>query len=157
MPKQYANLSTLERIDKRLEESVPNVTKHLVTFTAAGDGAIGALDIFTVTGGVEILTIAAFCSVSLTETGGTVQIQLGTAQDTNQYIATTEPVDIDAGEPWTAVDPLAFTIAIIAAQKDTITSEDVILTIANDTISAGVLEFYARWVAVSADGDLVAS
>lgn len=150
------NLSTHERIEALIKDNLPTTDVKTVTYTAGGDGAIGALTLFTVTGQIKIVSLIPFCITSLTETGATVTTLLGVVGDTNLFLDTTEPEDIDAGMFWHATaTATAAGIAIPASLKDIVISANIIQTIANDTISGGVMDFYLSWIPLSSDAAVV--
>ena len=146
------NLSTQERIEALLKDNLPTVDVKTVTYTASGDGAIGALTLFNVTGQIKIVSLIPFCTLSLEETAATVTTLLGVVGDTNLFLDTTEPEDIDTGEFWDATAQATIAgVAIPASLKDIVISANIIQTIVTSTISAGVMDFYLRWIPLSSD------
>lgn len=143
-------------------DSQTQVVRKTATFTgAAGLGAAGDFDLFTVTGEIYVVRITAFCSTLLVENAGTVTMSLGTTTDVDQFIASTEPEDIDANEFWTAiasgvagpvVPPTIMTDTLIAGATD-----DILLTIVTENINSGVLEFALQWEPISTDATVVAA
>ena len=136
------------------------ITRKTATFTgAAGLGAAGDFDLFTVTGEIYVVRIIAFCTTLLVENGATVTMSLGTTNTVAQFIAATEPEDIDANEFWTALDPQAGPIVVPAIMQDTLVqaTDDILLTIANDNVNSGVIEFTLQWRPISADGAAAAA
>ncbi len=153
--RDISNLSTQERIEALLKDNQPTTDVKSVTYTAGGDGATGALTLFTVTGQIKVVSLLPFTKTTLTETAGTVTIALGTADNTSLFIAASEPEDMIAGDFWTQVAPVVKSIIIPAALKDVAVSEDIIATIATSTISAGVHDFYLSWIPLSSDAAVV--
>lgn len=132
--------------------------RKTVTFTgAAGLGAAGAVSLFTVTGRVQVLAIVPYCSTNLTETGGTATLALGVTGSTALFIAATGATGIDAGEFWVDTTPDAAGVAIPAACKDIAIAADIIATVADATINAGVIDFDVWYRPLSADGALAAA
>jgi len=143
----------------KIERSAPGAP----TYVARGNwnftddtGATGAYTIFTVTGDVLIQTFG-ICNVSLT--GATATIQLGVSGDTAAFVALTTGTDLLADEVWIdatptltkeILDPAAIPRTWIVAN-----GQDVILTIATAALTAGDIDFYARWSPLSADGMVV--
>lgn len=111
------------------------ITSKSVTYTAAGNGAVGALSLFTVTGDV-LATVFGVCSVDLTGIG---TLEVGISGNTAALIAQTTGTGIDAGEVW--IDNAPATIEALPSDKILTNGTDVIQTIATDTITAGVITF----------------
>ena len=131
------------------------ITRKTATFTgAAGLGAAGDFDLFDVTGEIYVVAIIAFCTTLLVENGATATMSLGTTNKVAQFIAASEPEDIDANEFWTALDPAAGAILLPTIMRDTLVqaTDDILLTIANDDVNSGVIEFTLQWRPISADG-----
>lgn len=132
--------------------------RKTVTFTgAAGAGEAGTVDLFTVTGQVEVLSLVPICTTLLTETGGTATIALGVTGSTALFIAATGAIGIDANEFWVDTSPDAAGIAIPAALKNIAINADIIATVADADIDAGVIEFNLWYRPISADGLVVAA
>ncbi len=143
-------------------DSQTQVVRKTATFTgAAGLGATGDFDLFTVTGEIYVVRITAFCSTLLVEGGATAQVSLGTTSTVELFVADTEPEDLDANEFWTAiasgvagavVPPTIMTNTLIDGATD-----DILLTIAGNSIDSGVLEFTLQWEPISVDATVVAA
>ncbi len=132
--------------------------RKTVTFTgAAGLGAAGAVSLFTITGRVQVLAIVPYCSTNLTETGGTATLALGVTGSTALFIAATGATGIDAGEFWVDTSPDAAGIAIPAALQNVAIAADIIATVADATINAGVIAFDCYYRPLSSDGALAAA
>lgn len=132
-----------------------------VTFDGASTtGAVGDVPLFTVTGDVWVVALIPICSTDLVENGATATMSLGVTTAVALFIAATEPEDIDEDDVWTAVAPAASSIALPAALKDIIVAggaDDILATIANDTVTGGVVTFTLFWRPISADGAVVAA
>ena len=127
-----------------------------VTFTgAAGLGAIGTVSYFTVTGQVLIVYIVGFCTTDLV--GATGTLVLGVPGRSNLFIASTLGTDIDADEFWIDATPDAAGIALPAAMKEIVLTENIIITVAVADITAGVLRVDAYWMPLSSNGKVVAA
>ena len=137
------------------------ITRKTITFTgAAGLGAVGDVDLFTVTGEILVVAIIPFCTTNLVENGATTLISLGTTSIVAQFIAVSEPEDIDANEFWTAAAPVAGSLALPALLQDTLIPgavDDILITVTTDTVTGGVLEVTLQWRPISADGAVVAA
>jgi hypothetical protein len=129
------------------------------TFTgAAGLGAVGAVDIFTVTGSVEIVRLVPQCTVLLTEAAPTgATIKLGVTGSTALFIAATNAIDIDAAEYWFSTTPVVGGDAIPDALKHVAITADVIATVAVAAVDGGAVRFDAIWRPLSSGGLVVAA
>ncbi len=126
------------------------------TYTdTAGNGAIGAVTLFTVTGEVLIAYLMAFCTTDLT--GATATITLGvtgkvTVAQTPLFIAATIATDIDANEFWVDTTPDAAGIAIPAALKDIVITDNILNDVATAGVTGGVIRYDCYWLPLSSDG-----
>ena len=123
-----------------------------VTFTGAANlGAVGNVPIFTVTGEVQILSLVPFCTVNLDSTTGT--IALGVTSATTLFLAATTATAIDANEFWIdATTPAPNGIALPAAFKDIVITDNIVGTVATAAITAGEVRFDVYYLPLSADG-----
>lgn len=128
-------------------------TSKEVTFVAGTTGAIGTLDLFVVTGTV-VVNIFAVCSSDLTS-GGAVTISVGTADSVQGLIATETATNINAGFVWVSNSSdfiNDYPVSKIVTNSSTITQ-----TVADATITGGVLTYYCLWTPISQDGNVVAA
>ncbi len=140
---------------------VDNNTLKTVTFTgAAGVGAVGDVPLFTVTGDIMVVSFVPVCTTSLTENGATSLISLGVTDIVALFIANTEPEDIDDNDIWTAIAPVTTAEALPDALQNIIVNgdaNDILATCVTDTTTAGVINFYLRWYALSGNASVVAA
>ena len=134
----------LTRIDR-------HIIKRHTFLDAAGFGEAGdSIVLWTCTGEVLIKYLSAFCSTLLTGSGTT--IELGCVGNTAELIAQVDPTAIDADEFWTSGTP---EISASNAVTNKLISANVLITVgAGGPITAGVIEFVALWVPISANGNL---
>ena len=126
-----------------------------VTFNGTtGAGEAGEIDLFTVTGGV-IIRLACICTTSLTSGAGAT-VEVGISGSTAAFIAQTTAVDIDGGEIWHDATPDA-EIEATTVMADYIlgNGNDIILTVATDNVSTGVLQFQAWWTPITSGASVV--
>lgn len=137
-------------------------TIKTVTFTgAAGLGAVGTGNIFTVTGEVFITHLTAFCSTNIgVDAGsGTASMQWGYTGATNGIIATTTATAIDANEWWHSNTPTA-SVSFIGGQNNYLgvaTTVDIVFEVTSSgtqLVNAGVITWTALWYPLSADGSV---
>ena len=141
----------------RVGESARIVTKT-VTFTGAANlGAVGAVPIFTVTGEILVVALTPFCTVLLTEAAPTATLALGVTGSTSLFVAATNAVEIDANEFWVDTAPDANGIALPAALKDIVITDNIIGTVGAQAIDSGALRFDCLWLPLSAGSSVVAA
>ncbi len=124
------------------------ITTKTITYSALTTGAIGITTLFTTTGTVAV-NLFGFCTVDLTGSG---TVEVGTATSTAIFCNQQSATAIDNHEVWT--------VATIANGGPVLNqyfpiNQDIIQTIASNTVTAGVLTFYAAWTPLSSDGNLV--
>lgn len=125
-----------------------------ITYTATGNGATGAVTLFTVTGLVGMKVVAK-CSTTLTIQAGAT-IEIGTALSIAGLIAQTAGDAIDVNEIWHDATPDA-SVELSSVMNRSIVSQNVIQTVATDTIDTGVIKFFCMWYPISSDGNVVAA
>lgn len=76
---------------------------------------------------------------------------------TSLFIGATGATGIDANEWWVSTTPTAAGIALPAATKDIVIAADIIATVADADVDAGVIEFVVWYRPISDDGLLVAA
>lgn len=123
-------------------------TPKTITYVAGTTGAVGATTLYTVTGTVAA-QVFAFCTSDLTGTG---TIEIGTATSTACMCDQQSATAIDNHEVWQ--DALIAIGASVPSHYHPI-NEDIIQTIATNTVTGGVLTFYCFWVPLSSDGNIV--
>ena len=137
---------------------------------SAGNGAVGTVAVFDITGVVLIEYIITECTTSLTEGGATATISLGTAGAVAAFASVQDAVDIDGDEFWYGnmvapggeSSPVADEATPDGAAGDVrarnqVCNADIIFTVAVDAVDGGVVQVMCLWRPLSADGDLVAA
>lgn len=117
----------------------------------AGNGAVGSVTLFTVTGEIQVIALVPFCTTLLTEAAPTATIALGVTGSTSLFVAATNAVDIDANEFWVDTTPDANGVAIPAALKDIVITDNIINTVAAQGVTAGVIRYDLYWRPLSSD------
>jgi len=130
--------------------------ENTVTYSnAAGSGAIGTVDVFTVTGDVR-MKIVAVGTVNMA--GATATIELGTATNTAGLIAQTTATDIDAGDIWHDASPDAdVEAATVAPEYIVANGPTIINTVGTANLTAGAIRYICLWRKVSENGNVVAA
>lgn len=140
----------------------PRLERKSVTFNGtAGNGVVGTVALFTVTGEVEILRIVPTVVLTLTEdpVPGGATLALGVTNLPALFIAATTALNLATGEFWTEATGGGTAnsgIAIPAALKDIAVTSNIIGTVAVDDITGGTLRFDVIWRPLSANGLVVA-
>ncbi len=121
-------------------------TKTITFDGTAGNGAVGTVTVFTITGRVIVTHWTVFCTDSLTEAGATASMSYGTAANTTLLTAdaTGGPTAIDVGEFWVDASPLA--VETLSATMQKAISEDTILTIGTQNVTGGTLVFDVLYI-----------
>jgi len=135
------------------------------TFTfdgSAGKGAVGTFTVFTVTGEVLVVALIPYCSTNIgVDAGaGVASMQLGVANATTLFIATTQADTIDASEFWVSNTPTANGIAVPAGLQNIAITQDIqgeVTSTDVQLVNAGVIRFDIYWLPLSSDGNVVAA
>ncbi len=130
------------------------VTKKTVTFTgAAGAGAQGTVNLFTVTGDVMV-DVIGICNTSLA--GASATIRIGVAGNEGVIIATTTATDLDENMSWDDSTP---SLGEVHPATANIIGNglDIILTVGVADVTAGVVDIYCMWTPLSTDGNVTAA
>lgn len=120
------------------------------TFAAATTGAVGPHTLFTVTGDV-LVNVFAICTTDITGSGTG---EVGTANNTAVLIAQTTGTAIDANEVWQNATPTLDVGAVVSTPKPISNGADIVLTIATNTFTAGLVTFYCIWRPLSSTSDI---
>ena len=124
-----------------------------VTFTGAANlGAVGTVPIFTVTGEVLVAYFVPFCTTLLTEAAPTATLALGITGSTSLFLTATTATAIDANEFVVNTTPVANGVALPAAFKDIITTDNIIGTVAAQAVDSGAIRFDCYYLPLSSDG-----
>jgi hypothetical protein len=138
------------------------VTKT-ITFTGGANLGLAAstITVFTITGRVIVDRITAFCTASLTESGATATIGLGTTTFNNTILASLNAVDIDTNMWWMDASPnLGITRLNVSSTPDTISlkdivlSENIVMVPAVTNVNGGTLIFSVWYTKITSDGAL---
>lgn len=141
-----------------------HVRKTVAFSGAAGNGQVGTVDVFTVTGVVWANRLTAVCTENLVSAGGGTLV-LGTAGDTDGFIAQTTATDIANADIWTAASPAAGskgplkveTGGLITGQVDKVVNESIALTVGTGDVTDGTIVFDLWWHPVTDSGAVVAA
>lgn len=117
----------------------------------AGNGAVGTVTVFTITGRVAVLYITAFCTENLTSdpTPGGATIALGTANRSAKFIGSTTAENLDINEWWVDGTPLTEAVNIInqttngadPSQMNVVCSANIVVTVGTDDVTDGTIIF----------------
>lgn len=140
---------------QRDENFVPITTIGLqeqktITYVAGTTGAVGTTTLFTVTGKVAV-NVYALCTADLAGSG---TIEVGVAGSTAALCNQQSATAIDNHEVW---HNSSLAIAANVAGHLHPIDQDVIQTIATNTVTGGTLIYYCNWVPLSSDGNVTAA
>jgi hypothetical protein len=134
-----------------------NRVDQTIAFTgAAGVGAVGTVDLYTVTGSVFVY-VMAICTENLTEAGATATVEVGIAGITAGLISQTNAVNIDNGEVWLDNSPAAMEVFSSIGGGFIAGGADIILTVGAQNVDDGTLDFYCFWTPLAAGSTVVAA
>lgn len=143
---------TVARVNNLSPNEGRIATKAITFDGSAGNGAIGTIPLFNVTGDV-VADIFATCTNPLT--GASATLQLGISGNAGIFIATTTATAIVGGDTWQDNGPsTGETVGVTRVLAGGVTP---LLTIATAGVMAGSLRFYCLWRPLSADGNVVAA
>lgn len=128
-----------------------------VTFVAGTTGAVGAHDLFTLTGLVKFHVY--FEVMTDLTSGGAAVLKHGTASDDDKFDASGTGFDsYDAGQigiHYLGNGPIGIDAASTLTTH--LANEDIIYTVDTAAITGGVIRYFIEWVPLSSDGNLVAA
>lgn len=149
-------MSTITRLKEAQGFGFQIENKSVVLDGGAGSGAVGTIDLFTVTGMVIARVVAVVIAGVTQVAAGTISV--GIAGATAAITAVTSGTKMAAGEIWHDATPDA-EIEALTVLSDQIISDgnDIIATVAGANATDGELQFVCIWVPLTADGDVVAA
>ena len=118
------------------------------------DGTGNPTTLFTVTGDVRVRLVAKGL-VDLE--GASATIEVGTSGDTDALLGSETATDIDADGVITSDAGYVPGPGLSSNEYTIMGGQDIILTVGTANITAGSLKFYATFVPLSDDGDVVAA
>lgn len=129
------------------------------TVTVAFDGGAGTgasagggnVPLFTVTGEVLVVALVPFCTESLASAGGGT-LALSVTGASALFIAATTATNIDANMFWVDTGPDANGVALPAALKDIVITDNIVGTVATADITDGTIRFDVYYLPLSGDG-----
>lgn len=150
---------TLSKNDSEYQEALFNGWKQVektVTFDgAAGSGAIGTVDLFTVTESVMVKIIGV-CSTNLV--GATATLEVGVTGSTAGLIAQTTATLVTANELLHDATPDS-PIELSSVMVENIVGNglDIFATVATANITAGVIKFICLWKPLTWNGNIISA
>ena len=136
-----------------------NVARQAFTFDGgAGSGAVGQIDLFTVTGAV-LVRLTAICTADLTDAAAGATISVGTAGEVDGIIAVTSAVTIDAGEIWFAAAPATVLNTEANAFLNYVIGDgaDITADVLVEAVTGGTIVFTAFWTPLTAGASVAAA
>ena len=141
-----------------------HVRKTIAFTGAAGLGAVGDVNVFTITGRVFVSRITAFCTEDLASAGGGT-ISLGTATRVTKFIALTTATAVDINEWWVDGTPITEAANTInqttngsdPSQLAVVLSADVIVDVLTADVTDGTIIVDIWYIPITDNGVLVAA
>ena len=138
---------------RRGSQQAIHVTKTIAFDGTAGNGAVGTVTVFTLTGRVWLAGLSAFCTETLA--GNTATVSLGVASVVAGLVPVTTGTDLAANDWWIDATPAEIGIAAVAAsQKDQLLSQSVIVNVLVAGVTDGTLVIDAWYLPVTSNGAL---
>lgn len=145
---------------------VLKLSTKTVQFASASTGVgVAGTDItlFNITGRCLVTHFAVGCSQSLASSGSSI-VSVGPPNNDQEFLANTDPTDIDSGGWWDSATPQAqagnaVTDKVIGPASTT-NANTLILNLegtpTTDDITTGRLHFFLYWLPLSGDGNIAA-
>ena len=128
-------------------------TKTINFDGTAGNGAVGTVLVYTVTGRVFIRFIVAVSNAALT--GATATIALGSAGNPTGLIFTTTATDVSATNVWWSdTSPETGLTVVGVPALGACASQNIIITVATADVTGGGLIFECLYTPLSDDGQM---
>ena len=138
-------------------DSIKHERKTITFDSSAGNGAVGTVTLFTITGRVLVRRLSVFCPLELASPGSATTISLGVASDVDEFINPAIARAIDTNQWWIAGAVAPGAIQLGANMLDVAVSEDIIYNILAAAVSGGTLVCDVWYEAITDDGALVAA
>ncbi len=122
------------------------------TFVASTTGAVAAHTLFTVTGNV-LVTVFGAVDTTLNDAGSPT-IEVGVTGNTAALIAQSLAKSLADGEVWVDGTLTRVGVGAVPAMQVLNDGNDIILTIATNTVTSGAIDFYCLWRPLSSDGNV---
>ena len=141
-----------------IEKGFLGVTRHVrktVAFdNTAGNGAAGAVTLFTITGRVWMTGFSAFCTETLT--GAATTVSVGVASSVAGIIAVSTGTDIVANDWWVDATPAEIGLADpVTTQVDMLVSQTIICDVIGAAgVTDGTIVFDCWFVPITDNGNL---
>ena len=134
-----------------------SVEKQLPRIVEKTDGGLGGatVNLFTVTGEVEIVSIVGVCTTAIARAGGAVTLEVGTSDDTDILLGTITDVRVAENDVICATDD-AQNAGIFEDQHFIVSSATIIQTI-DVAADSGAITWFCIYIPLSSDGAVVAA
>lgn len=131
------------------------ITKKAHTFSnVAGSGAVGTINLFTVTG----LVYAKLVGICNTDLVGAATLEVGVTGSTALCLAQIANVTtLDAGEIYADATAAAYKAVSDTVPPENLLTTTIFATVGSTNITAGQVDFYCIWRPISTDGNVVAA
>jgi len=122
------------------------------TFAAASTGSIAAHTVFTVTGNV-LVSVFGVVNITLTS-AGVPTVEMGVTGNTAVLIAQTTAKNLADGDVWVDATDTRVGAGAVPATQVINDGNDIIMTVATATVTAGEIDLYILWRPLSTNGNI---
>ena len=131
------------------------ITKKAQTFSnTAGSGAVGTIDLFTITG----MVYAKVVGICNTDLAGAATLEVGVTGSTALCLAQiANATTLNAGEIYADATAAAFKVVSDTVPPQNILTTSIFATVGATNITAGQVDFYCIWRPISSDGNITAA
>ena len=138
-------------------DSIKHERKTITFDSSDGNGAVGIVTAFTITGRVLVRRLSVFCPLELASPGSATTISLGVASDVDEFVNPAQAIAIDTNQWWIAGAVAPGAIQLGANMLDVAVSEDIIYSILAAAVDGGTLVCDVWYEPVTDDGALAAA
>ena len=156
MPNHF-NILDGSAVGATSDPTIPHVRKTITFDGSVGNGAIGIVTAFAITGRVAVRGMCVFCPLELATPGSAAKISLGVVSDVDEFIDAAFVTGFDTNQWRTAGIAGVGAIQLGANMLNVAVSEDIIYTILAAAVTGGILVCDVWYEAVTDDGALVAA
>ena len=139
----------LTRIGTDNPKLTQSITKTIAFNGTAGNGAVGLVTVFTLSGLIYCVKCLVWCIEDLVSAGGG-SVSLGSTANVVGLIAATTATNIDTGEMWLTNAPGVGTIAVPSVMSNAFWGSTISVDVTVGDVTDGTLVFYLEYIPISA-------
>lgn len=138
----------LTRIGTDNPKLTQSITKTIAFTGAAGNGAVGLVTVFTLSGLIYCVKCLVWCTEDLVSAGGG-SVSLGSTANVAGLIAVTTATGIDNGEMWLTTAPGVGTVAVPSVMSNAFWGSTISIDVTTGAVTDGTLVFYLEYIPIS--------